>query len=147
MILFLPQCGVFYCARERRSADVGVLKTLVALDMSWLRLLRLTDERGEVTYTFDEGGYVKQLSYRVVQCLDCDGHMMAPDVYAGERTIAWPHADLVEEYNGCLARANSARKDGRHYVPGCHHFQLPDTCWIIDPTVTHCVDIMADLAT
>ncbi len=38
MILFLYQRSVFYCVRERRSADVGVLKTLVAVDMSWLCL-------------------------------------------------------------------------------------------------------------
>jgi hypothetical protein len=174
MVLFLPQCGVFYCARERRSADVGVLKTLVALDMSWLRLTRLTDAHGEVSYTFGDGGYVKRLHsegfsrgdrisawhvsssrtcgslqnrlmYRVGQCLDCDGPMMAPDVFAGERAIGWPHADLAEEYNGRLARANSARKDGRHYAPACHHFRLPDTCWIIDPTLDHFVDIIVDL--
>ncbi|KAI2489027.1 hypothetical protein MHU86_25573 [Fragilaria crotonensis] len=46
MILFLPQCGVFYCARERRKEDVGVAKTHVALDMSWLRLERSTDSNG-----------------------------------------------------------------------------------------------------
>ena len=60
MMLFLPNCGVCYCAREHPSAYVGVLKMLVALDMSWLRLSRLTNERGEVTYTFGEGSYVKQ---------------------------------------------------------------------------------------
>ena len=60
MILFLPQCGVFYCARERRSEDVGVAKTHVALDMSWLRLERNTDHTGNVLYTFGEGGYVKK---------------------------------------------------------------------------------------
>ena len=41
MLLFLPQCGVFYCARERRGEEVGVFKSLVALDMSWLRLERV----------------------------------------------------------------------------------------------------------
>ena len=43
MILFLPHCGVFYCARERRKEDVGVAKTHVALDISWLRLERSID--------------------------------------------------------------------------------------------------------
>ena len=70
---------------------------------------------------------------------------MAPDVYTGERCIAWPHADLVEEYNGCLARANSARKDGHHYAPRHHHFQLLDTRWIIVPTLDHIIDIIVDL--
>jgi hypothetical protein len=60
MILFLPQCGVFYCARERRTEEVGVAKTHVALDMSWLRLKRSTDNNGNVLYTFGEGGYVKK---------------------------------------------------------------------------------------
>ena len=48
MILFLPQCGVFYCARERRKENVGVAKTHVALDMSWLRLERGIDNNGKV---------------------------------------------------------------------------------------------------
>ena len=60
MILFLPQCGMFYCARERRSEEVGVAKTHVTLDMSWLRLERSTDNNGKVSYTFGKGGYVKQ---------------------------------------------------------------------------------------
>ena len=61
MILFLPQCGVFYCARERRHEDVGVARTLVALDMSWLRLQRrYYREEGKIVYTFGEGGYVKR---------------------------------------------------------------------------------------
>ena len=60
MILFLPQCGVFYCARERRHVDVGVARTLVALDMSWLCLQRRYNRaEGKVSYTFGEGGYVK----------------------------------------------------------------------------------------
>jgi hypothetical protein len=70
---------------------------------------------------------------------------MAPDACAGERTIAWAHAGLAEECNRCLARANSAMKDGRHYAPGCHQFQLPDTCWIIDPTLDHIIDTIVDL--
>ena len=59
MILFLPQCGVFYCAREQPSADVGVLKTLVAFDMSWLCLTQRTNVRGEVSHSFGNGAYVK----------------------------------------------------------------------------------------
>ena len=46
IIMFLTQSGVFYCAREHHSADVGALKTLVALDMSWLCLSRLANEQG-----------------------------------------------------------------------------------------------------
>jgi len=52
---------VFYCARERRHEDVGVAGTLVALDMSWLRLQRRYNrEEKRVSYTFGEGGYVKR---------------------------------------------------------------------------------------
>ena len=60
MILFLPQCGVFYCAREHRKEDVGVAKTHVALDTRWLRLERSTDMNGKVSCTFSKGEYVKQ---------------------------------------------------------------------------------------
>ena len=44
-----------------------------------------------------------------------------------------------------LATANSARKDGKHYAQGCHHYRLPEKCWIVDPTLEHFVDIMVDL--
>ena len=180
MILFLPQCGVFYCARERRKEDDGVPRTHVALDMSWLRLKRSTDNKGNVSYTFGEGGYVKKFQadetlqtrngagvsrvsawrfslnrtsalqqnrvvYRVEQCLDSDGPKLAPDLFDGSWHPKIPQEYLGLEYNKRLARANSARMDGRHYAPGCHHYRLPETCWIIDPTSEHFVDIMVDL--
>ncbi len=59
MALFLPQCGVFYCCRERRYEDAGLVNTLIPLDMSWLRLKRETDSNGSVSYTFGKNGYVK----------------------------------------------------------------------------------------
>ncbi len=40
MLLFLPQCGVFYCARERCHEEVGLPNTLVPLDMSCLQMQR-----------------------------------------------------------------------------------------------------------
>ena len=191
MILFLPQCGVFYCARERRKEDVGVAKTHVALDMSWLRLERSTDNNGKVSYTFGKGGYVKRFHeeerkgfrydeypnrsynlfeksvdrvsawrlslnrtsdlqqnrvvYRVEQCRDSDGPKMAPDVFDGSWQPNIPREYLAVEYNQRFAVANSARMDGRHYAVGCHHYRLPETCWIMDPTSEHFVDIMVDL--
>jgi hypothetical protein len=174
MKLFLPQCGVFYCARERRKEDVGVAKTHVALDMSWLRLERSTDNNGKVSYTVGKGGYpnrsynlfeksVDRVSawrlsfnrtsdlqqnrvvYRVEQCQDCDGPKMAPDVFDGSWQPNIPREYLAVEYNQGFAVANSARMDGRQYAVGCHHYRLPDTCWIIDPTSEHFVDIMVDL--
>jgi hypothetical protein len=180
MILFLPQSGVFYCARERRDERVGVPKTLIPLDMSWLRLEREEKPDGSVSYTFGEGGYVKRMHrqhtselirencsisawristrrtldfgqnrimYRARKCSDSEGPMLAPDFFRGEDAGSWEHADLAAEYNRRLARANSARKYGRqHYAPGCHHYRVPDTCWTIDPDVTHNVDIMVDVA-
>lgn len=173
MILFLPQCGVFYCARERRDECVGVPKSLVPLDMSWLRLEREEGPAGRsVSYTFGEGGYVKRfhqqhvcsvsawrisrrrtsyfrkkrVMYRVKQCSDSDGPMLAPDVFLGEDCASWPHDYLAAEYNKRLAGANSARKDGRHYAPSCHHFRIPERCWIIDPKMMNNVDLMVDVA-
>ena len=49
-ILFLPQCGVFYCHRDRHIGDAGVPGTLRAYDMSWLRLQR--EEKGATEYNF-----------------------------------------------------------------------------------------------
>jgi hypothetical protein len=56
VILFLPQCGVFYCDRERRRGDVGLPGTLVAHDMSWLRLQR----NAGGSYTFGDDSFVKR---------------------------------------------------------------------------------------
>ena len=56
VILFLPQCGVFYCHRERRREDAGVTGTLIANDMSWLRLQRNDDT---MSYTFGTDSFVK----------------------------------------------------------------------------------------
>ena len=172
--------------------SVGVTKTHVANDMSWLRLERSTDMNGKVSYTFGKGGYVKQFHlekqsefwydeyprhehelfenkvdcvlawqlslnrtsgmqqnrvvYRVEQYLDSDGPKLAPDVFDGSWHPNIPREYLaVVEYNQCLARANSARIDRRHYALGCHHYCLPETCWIIDPMFEHFVDIMVDL--
>jgi hypothetical protein len=180
MAVFLPQCGVFYCARERRREDVGLARTLIPLDMSWLRLERRECSDGSVSYTFGSDGYVKRFHvqhasekcyesrevsawristrrrrdgrsdrfvWRVAQCHDKDGPMMAPDVFSGEDAIAWPHEYLAAEYNRRLASAGSAKRHGRHYADGCHHYRIPHTCWVIDPTVMHCVDIMVDVAT
>ena len=83
--------------------------------------------------------------YRVEQCLDSNDPKLAPDVFDGSSYPNIAHEYLAYEYNKRLASANSARKDGRHYASGCHHYCLPETCWIIDPTSEHFVDIMVDL--
>ena len=69
MLLFLPQCDVFYCARERRSEEVGVFKSLVALDKSWLCLERMVGANGTVSYSFGEGSYVMKFYSERKSCL------------------------------------------------------------------------------
>jgi hypothetical protein len=91
-------------------------------------------------------GRTDRFIWRTVQCHDKDGLMMAPDVFSGEDASAWPHEYLAAELNRWLASASSAQKHGRHYANGCHHYWIPDTCWVIDPAVMHCVDIMVDVA-
>jgi hypothetical protein len=66
MGLFLPQYGVFYYCRERRHEDVGLVNTLIPLDMSWLRLKRDTDSNGSVSYTFGKNGYVKRFDRQIL---------------------------------------------------------------------------------
>lgn len=159
-LAFIPNAGVFYCARDRRHSDVGgVDRPLNPLPMSWLCLERhKDDESSPASYTFGEDGYAKRLYtddghlvsvwrigfharhgyehrlvHRAEQCHDCNGPKMAPDVFLGEDAGAWPQEELAAEYNFRLASANSAREGGRHYVSGCHHFNLPDTCWVLDP--------------
>jgi hypothetical protein len=57
MVVVLPEAGVFYCHRERRKACVGVLNSLVPLDMNWLRTLR----NGSSLKRFAKNGYIPQL--------------------------------------------------------------------------------------
>ena len=54
---------MFYCHRERRGRDVGVPGTLIAHDMSWLRLGRKVTNGGrDVSYTFGSDSFVKRFS-------------------------------------------------------------------------------------
>ncbi|KAI2497612.1 hypothetical protein MHU86_16861 [Fragilaria crotonensis] len=168
-ILFLPQCGVFYCHRERRRGDAGVPGSFIAHDMSWLRLQReLTCGGREVSYTsgwhfLDENHRVSawristgrthhsqqnRVIYRAVQCHDVDGPKLAPDLLQGYNNFGTcPRDYLAAEYQQRLSSSSSARKDGRHYVAGYLHYQLPDSCWIIDPVDNHFVDVMVDVDT
>jgi hypothetical protein len=61
VILFLPQCGVFYCSRDCHAGDAGLPGTLRAYDMSWLRLHRSESERSLTSYTFGDDSFVKRL--------------------------------------------------------------------------------------
>ncbi|KAI2497449.1 hypothetical protein MHU86_17053 [Fragilaria crotonensis] len=51
-LAFIPDAGIFYCARERHHPDSGVDNTLIPLDMSWLRLHHCHDCNGSGVYTF-----------------------------------------------------------------------------------------------
>ncbi|KAI2512011.1 hypothetical protein MHU86_2299 [Fragilaria crotonensis] len=60
-ILFLPQCGVFYCHRDRHVGDAGVPGTLRAYDMSWLRLQRTEGtEHDFPLYAFGGDSFVRR---------------------------------------------------------------------------------------
>lgn len=175
MICFIPAAGVFYCLRERRRKDVGIENTMIPFDMSWLRMRRHIGVDGKAAYGFADGGYVRRFStglgscpkdnripvwrirscrhdrmeriiYRALQCHDCEGPKMAPDVAAGQSSSKPPEA-LAAEYNSCLAKAKSAKANGRHYANGWHYSgRLQKSCLIIDPKVDPCVDIMIDVA-
>ena len=169
-LAFIPDAGVFYCARERRHPDSGVDNTLIPLDMSWLRLHCCHHQDGSRFHTFGDG-YVKRLLvddgqlvsiwriglrsksqyihtqkiYRACQCSDQMGPKMAPDVFSGEDAGTWPQAALAAMYNCKLASATSAREGGRHYALGCLHFNIPPTCWILDPTCDPIIDVIIDI--
>ena len=69
LLLLLPQCGVFYGAREHRSEEVGMFKSLVALNMSWLRLERMVGADGTGSYSFGKGSYVKKFYSERKSCV------------------------------------------------------------------------------
>ena len=138
-VLFL--CSVSYSFGEGGYVKkfYSEQKLCVILENNTISAWRILTER---TLDFCQN----RLMYRALQCRDSDGPTLAPDVYFGEEASSWPAVYLAGEYNSRLARATSARRDGRHYAPGCLHYNLPETCWTIDPTVTHNVDLMVDVA-
>ena len=79
--------------------------------------------------------------YRAIQCKDSDGPMVPPDVVSGWDVDGVSVESRREQYNNFLAKANSAKQ----HVDGCHHYRLPDACWIIDPEKTPYVDIWIDI--
>jgi hypothetical protein len=109
---------------------------MIPFDMSWLRMRRHIGVDGKATYGFADGGYVRrfaaglgklsqgplhpcledlylphdwmeQVIYQALQCYDCEGPKMTPDVYAGQ-SLSEPLEALAAENNSCLARAKSA---------------------------------------
>ena len=57
IVAVVPEAGVFYCHRERRKACVGVLNSLVPMDINWLRLAK----NGCASKRFAANGYVTRL--------------------------------------------------------------------------------------
>ena len=69
VILFLPQCGVFYCSRDCHAGNGGLQGTLRAYDMSWLRLVRTELEDCLPSYTFGDESYVRRFySEKTLPC-------------------------------------------------------------------------------
>ncbi len=143
--------------------------------MSWLRLQRDVSSpqtNREVSYTFGEDSFIRRffseckeggvsawristgywhcslqnrIVYRVHQCHDADGPMLAPDFILGDDKRTVPLDYCAAAYQELLLFADSAKKDGRHYVDGCWYYELPESCWIIDPMITHFVDVFIDI--
>ena len=137
---FLPGAGVFYDCCDRRRIECCVAKSLVQLDMSWLRLSASECLPGQLR--FGTQGYVKGFGsvevlpdgsnlvsgwrvsrsslvkmlsrevYWAKQCSDADGPQMLPDFVHGEDISHWPAADCAQEYNRHLVPSNSVRVGG-----------------------------------
>jgi hypothetical protein len=60
-LVILPQAGVFYCHRERRSLLTGELNSHVPMDINWLRLRHDSREN-----CFGKGSYVSRLANEVL---------------------------------------------------------------------------------
>ena len=63
-IVILPQAGVFYCHRERRSLSTGVLNSHVPMDINWLRL----QPNSHAGNCFGKGSYVSRLASDPTKC-------------------------------------------------------------------------------
>jgi hypothetical protein len=83
--------------------------------------------------------------YRVFQCHDADGPMLAPNFIGGNDKRTVPLDYCAAAYQELLLFSNSAKKDGRHYVDACWYYELPEACWIIDPMEIHFVDVVNDI--
>ena len=172
VILFLPQCGVFYCSRDCHAGDAGLAGTLRAYDMSWLRLHRSESERYSPSYTFGDDGFVRRfysetklpcgarevsawkistghvlpgqqvrLVYRASQGADKDLPPLPPDFIGGMDFRDVPSDYRAHEYRDRLKASPSAKEGCRHYVDGSRHYDLPESCWIVDPNIHHFIDV------
>ena len=79
--------------------------------------------------------------YRAVQCRDSELPVLPPDFIAGVDLWTVPPDFRAHEFLNKLKTSNSAKFDCRHYVDGSHHYDLPESCWIIDLDSSHFVDV------
>ena len=83
--------------------------------------------------------------YRAVQCSDVELPALPPDFIAGVDLRTVPSDYRAHEFRNKLKKSSSAKFDCRHYVDDSHHYNLPESCWIIDPDETHFVDVYVDV--
>ncbi|KAI2495676.1 hypothetical protein MHU86_18860 [Fragilaria crotonensis] len=160
-ILFLPQCGVFYCHRDRHIGDAGVPGSLRAYDMSWLRLRRRRVQATTSSYTFGSDSFREPPRVRLENLYGIPALFPAepggvqgcpvprrritpglpPDFIAGVDLRNVPPDYRAYEFRNQLKTSSSAKFDCRHYVDGSHHYDIPDSCWVIDADETHFVDV------
>jgi hypothetical protein len=129
MILFLPQSRVFYCAREPRNKCVGVAKSLVPLDMSWLRLEREVKRDGSVSYTFGEGGYVKQMHRQHASDLIPENCSISAWRILTRRTLEFRQNQMVNRARQC------SDSDGNMLAPD---FFWGGGCWLLGTCLPCC---------
>ena len=160
-IAYVPDAGIFYCARERRTKREGIVGSHIPLDASWLRLLR------HGPGWFAKGGYAKRLFYtgnelqcgaacasifrlcitypngcsvrtmQMLQCPDIHGPRLVPDVVPNLpvdqlETPLRGEKDRRHDYLDAFQKTPSRKKGCRQYVKGFLHKTIPDTALIID---------------
>jgi hypothetical protein len=160
-IAYVPDAGIFYCARECRTKREGIVGSHVPLDAGWLRLLR------HGPGWFAKGGYVKRLfcagndlqpgatcasvfrlcitypngcsvqTMQMLQCPDIHGPRLAPDVVPNLQVdqLEAPlrgEKDRRHDYLDAFQKTPSRKRGCRQYVKGFLHKTIPDTALVID---------------
>jgi len=88
-VVYLPECGIFYCHRERRTKFVGTQGEHVPLDANWLRLRR--HDASGISW-FARGSYIKRL-----MSVDKDGEKHKNSVWRW--TIELSPTTILEKLN------------------------------------------------
>ena len=150
-IAYVPDAGIFYCARERRTKREGIVGSHIPLDAIWLRLLR------HGPGWFAKGGYAKRLFYtgnelqrgaascasifrlcitypngcsvrtmQMLQCPDIHGPRLVPDVVPNLPVdqLEAPlrgEKDCRRDYLDAFQKTPTRKKGCRQYVKGFLH--------------------------